>query len=117
MIEAAGDTAHDGDRNKHGHQHQGGGDHGRGHLIHGFHGGAFRVHPAFDIVLNRFHHHNRIIHHNTDSQHQSQERQHIDGETDHGEYDKGPHQGNGDGDGGNQRRPPVLNKDENHQNH
>jgi len=117
LIEPSGDATHDGHRDEDRHHHQGGGDDRRGHFLHGRLGGLLRVHSLFDFYLNRLHNDDGVIHDDTDGQHQPQQGQHVNGEADHGEGHEGGQQGDRYGDGGDQCRPPVLDKDEDDQNH
>ena len=117
LVEPAGDATHDGHRDEDRHHHQGGGDDRRGHLFHGGLGGLFGRHPLFDFDLDRLHHHDGVVHDDTDGQHQAQQGQDVDGEADQGKGHEGGQQGNRNGDGGDQCRPPVLDEDEDHQNH
>ena len=66
---------------------------------------------------NILQHHNRIVHHQPDGQHQSQQREGIDGKTCQCHQGKGTHQTDGNRDDGNQRCTQGTQKNEDHQRH
>ena len=106
----------------HGHEnrHEHGGDahDGPADLLHGFHRSApgiqaFLHHDAFHI----FHHHDGVIHQNADAEHHAEHGKHVDGEPGEPHHGKGPQQGYGDDERGNQGSPEVLEEQEHDQEH
>ena len=51
---------------------------------------VFGSHALFDVPLHRLHHDDGIVHHQADRQHQSEQRQRVDGESEHREEHERP---------------------------
>ena len=73
-----------------------------------------RRHAVLDVVLHRLHHHDGIVHDQSDGQHQSEQRQSVDGEAEHREHDKRSDQRNRDRKQRNQGGAPALQEYEDH---
>ncbi len=89
---------------------------GSGDLLHRLDGGVMRRHALLDVVFHRLHHHDGIVHHQPDGQHQSKKRKGIDGEPQHGEDHEGPNQRDRNGEQRDERGPPTLEEDVDHEN-
>ena len=66
FVELARQPADEGQRHKHGDQHQRNRDDGPGHLAHGLVGSLARGQPGLDVALHVFDHHDGVVHHNAD---------------------------------------------------
>ena len=69
------------------------------------------------MPLYRFHHHDGVVHHDADRQHQAEHAGDVDGETEDREQCNGSEHGDGNRQQWDQRRAPVLQEDEDHQQH
>ena len=117
-VKLAGDSRNEPHRNEYGQHHQGGGDDGGGHLLHGFGGGFFWPKPLFfHNPLGIFNHHDGIVHHQADGQDQGEKGQGVGAESQGQQYCEAAHQGNGNGEGGDQGCAPVLKKKEGYPHH
>ena len=73
--------------------------------------------PVVDIALHRFHHHDRVVHHDADREHQAEHAGDVDGEAEQREERERSHHRHRHRQQRNQRRSPVLQEDEHHQNY
>ncbi|MCY1514967.1 hypothetical protein D9M68_495400 [compost metagenome] len=71
-IELARKAGDEGRRHEHRAQHQGGGDDGVGHLLHGLPGRFHRRLAQVDVALDVLHHHDGVVDHYADGQHQAE---------------------------------------------
>ena len=98
------------------HQYQRGGDDGRGDLAHRLDGRFLAVqavfaHVAFDVLD----HHDRVIDDDADCQDQSEQREHVDGETEQAHDRECPDDRHRDGEHRDQRGSPILQEQEDDQ--
>ena len=112
----SGRPGKEGNRNKYGAEHQRGGDDGAGNLG----GGGCRrfvgiVFPLSNMALNVFDHDDSVVDNQAGGQRDAEQRQRVDGETEQFYKDEGPDERNRSGDEVNHRRPPVAEKDKDHQ--
>ena len=92
-IENPRSTAHESNRNKHRHKHNGTSDNRHSHITHRILGSQVRRFIAgVELLLYGFHHHNGIVNYRTDSKHQRKQRQDIDGEPGSSQTCEGTHQ-------------------------
>lgn len=73
----------------------------------------FLVHYTVDILD----HDDGVVDHNTDRQDKSQQREHVEREAEHEHDAERTYERYGDGDYGNERRPPALQREEDDQYH
>jgi len=66
------------------------------------------------VAFHALDHHDGVVHHQADRQHQAEERQRIDGKTEHREEYECAYQRDGHGKKWNQRGAPALQKDIDH---
>ncbi len=114
-IDRPGRAAEEGHGQEHGREHRGDADQGARDLAHRldrrlFGREALFLHDALHIL----HHHDGVIHQEADRQHHGEEGQHIDRIARHGEDGEGAQQHNGNGDGRDQGRAPILQEQEHH---
>ena len=64
------------------------------------------------MTFNGLHNDDGIVNDQADGQHQAEERQGVDGESEKGKEGKGADEGNRNGEGRNEGRPPSLKEDE-----
>ena len=67
-------------RHEHGHQHDRCRNHRKKDFVGSSHGRLLGRHPVFNLVVNVFHNHNRIIHDKPNRKDHRQERKHVDTE-------------------------------------
>ena len=115
--QAAHVTAHKGNRDKHRHQGQRGGNHRERHLPGSMERRNQRRLTAVDATLDVFQDHNGVVHHQSDGEDDRQQGQHVDRKPEGAEPDEGPDNGHRNGHRGNQRRPPGTQEHEDHQHH
>ena len=99
-------------RQKHRRKHQGNGDDRPRDLLHRFLGGLLGRQAVFDVVFHSLHHHDGIIDDKAYGQHQTHERNRVDGKTEQGKKRKSGDEGHGHGQSRDERRPEPLKKDE-----
>ena len=68
--------------------------------------------PFFDVMLDRFHDDDGVIDDQTDGEHESEERERVDGEPEERKKHEGADQRDGHGAERDQRRAPALQEDE-----
>ena len=95
-------------------------DQGNGHdrprnLFHGLERRLLRRQAFLDVAFHRLHHDDGVVHDQSDGQHQAEERQGVDRESEQGKDGKGADEGDRNGKGRNERRPPSLKEDEDHE--
>ena len=73
--------------------------------------------PSIDIELNRFHDDNRVVNDNANRKHQPEQAGGIDGKAESRKKSKRTDNSDRNREQRNQRRAPVLKKDEYDQNH
>ena len=115
-VHLADQTAEERDRHKNRAQYQHDGDHRSGHFFHRLDGceawrKPFFAHDAFDV----FEHHDGVVDHDADGQHHAEQRQGIDRKTERVHAGKSAHQRNRHRQRRDQRRSPILQEEENHQ--
>ena len=102
-----------------GHEHRGQDqrdrDDGTRDLLHGLEGRLLRRQAMLDVVDHRFDHHDGIVHHDTDGQHQAEHREGVDREAEQRKHREGRDERNRHRQQRDQRRPPVLQEEEHHQ--
>ena len=112
----AGRPGKERNRHEHGNQHQRGGDDGAGNLGCGRRRRFVGIVLARgDMALNVFNHHDGVVDNQAGGQCDAEQRQRIDGEAEQLYKDKCSDQRNRSGDEVNHRRPPVAEKDKDHQ--
>ena len=117
LVELARKTGDEGRRHEHRAQHQGGGDDGTSHLLHGLASGLDRRFAQGDVALDVFHHHDGVVHHDTDGQHQAEQRQGVEREAEHVHDREGADQRYRHGSQGDDRGAPGLQEQHDHQHH
>ena len=115
--ELAGDSRDERTRNEHRREHQAHRDHRRRHLAHRLDRRVPGRHPVLDMVLDRLDHHDRVVHHDADRQHQAEQRQVVERETKRRHHREGTDDPHRHRDQGDQRRPPVLQEQQDHKCH
>ena len=115
-IDSARRSGKEGHRHEHRDQHQRDADDRPADLAHRLAGGlqrskAFLAHDPFDILD----HHDRIVDEDADRQHHSEQREHIDREAEQPQAETGARQRDRDDQRGDQRRAPVLEEQEHHE--
>ena len=78
---------------------------------------VFRRHSFLDVMFHRFDHDDGIVHHQPDGEHQAKERQRVDGKAQQRENGERANQRHRNRQQRDQRRPPALQEDEDHQHH
>jgi len=73
------------------------------------------LHTVLDVVHDGLDDHDRIVHHDADGEHQAEQREHVDGEPEDGEEDEGADERHRHRHERDERSPPVLEKDEDHE--
>ena len=73
-------TTHEGGRQKHRYQREGGGNHRQANFVGRFHRSLVRRLAHTQVAHDVLHLHNRIVHQNADHQRQRQQRNHVDAE-------------------------------------
>ena len=117
-VKLTGDARNERHRHEYGQHHQGGGDNGGSHLAHGFGGGFFGCKSFFfHNPLNIFNHHDGIVHHQADGQDQGEKGQGVGAESQEQQDREAAHQGNGNGECGDERCAPVLKKEKRNSHH
>ncbi len=116
LVHFTDKTAHEGNRNEHGAKHENNRNNRPRHFTHGLDGGLARRqligrHDTFDVFQN----HDSVVDHDTDCQHQTEQRQEVDGEAEHIHARKSANDRDRHCDDWNERRAPVLQEDEHHQ--
>ena len=117
-VQLAGQAAEEGDRHEHRAQRQHDGDDRAGHLAHRLDRGLARrqvllVHDALDVLQ----HDDGVVHHDADREHHAEQRQRVDRVAEQEQAGEGAdqrHRHRGERD---QRRAPVLQEQEHHQEH
>ena len=105
------------DRHKHGHQHQRGGDDGAGNFPHGVRGGLGRAGLAsLEVALDVFNHDDHVVDDQPRRQSDAKKSQRVNRKTKQLDESKCPDERNGSGDEVNDRRPPVAEENEDHEN-
>ena len=102
----AGNSCDKRTRNKDRHQHQRDCNNRTSHFIHGFASRVPRRQTMLQMMLDRLHHHNRIIHDNSNRQHQPQQGQVVETETQARHHGKRADDGHRHGGKRNERRTP-----------
>ncbi len=108
---AAGEGHGDEDRAQHKHN----GDDRAGHFGHGLCRGLARGQAVGQVAFHVFQHHNGVVHHQADSENQAEHGQRVDGEAERVHPGECAHNGHGHGQTGDERGPPVLQKEVHHQ--
>ena len=109
----AGRPAKKGHRQKHRRQHQANADQRAADFIHGSPRSFLGRQPfILDESLDIFHHDNRVVDQQADRQNHTEQRQRIDGETGRVEDRQRAEQDDRHGNGGDERRTPVLQENE-----
>ena len=93
------------------------GNHSKADFTHPFDRSRERIKPFFNMPINIFQHHNRVVYHQANSQHQRQQRQRVDAKASQRHERKGPDQANRNSDDGNDGRAQRAQKNKNHQRH
>ncbi len=117
LVQPAGDAGDERRGNENRGENQRDPDDRAGQLLHGFECRLFGSEAVFDVAFHSFHHHDRVVNHQTDRQHQSEERERVDGKAEQRKEQERPDQRNRNRQQRNQRRPPTLQKNVHHQNH
>ena len=97
---------------EYGQQHDCRGDDRRGHVAHGLQRRLAGFHAPFDIDLRGLDDDDGVVDHKADGQHQSQQRDDVDGKSQQREQREGADERHGDRHQGNDRRAPVLEEEE-----
>ena len=80
-----------------------------------FKAACFGRHAFFDVPLHGLHHDDGVVHHQSDRQHQSEQRERVDGESEQREEDERADQRNRHREQRNQRGAPALQEDVDHE--
>ncbi|MCY1406143.1 hypothetical protein D9M71_214010 [compost metagenome] len=118
LVHLPRQAAEEAHRDEHRTEHQHDGDDRPGHLLHGLDGRFARAdllgrHHPLDVLD----HHDGVVDHDADGQHHAEQRQQVDGESEHVHAGEGAHQGHGDRQHRDQGGAPVLQEDEHYQHH
>ena len=97
---------------EYGQQHDCRGDDRRGHVAHGLQRRLAGFHAPFDIDLRGLDDDDGVVDHKADGQHQSQQRDDVDGKSQQREQREGADERHGDRHQGDDRRAPVLEEEE-----
>ena len=98
-------------------EHQGDAHHRTGHLFHRLLRGRQRVEPQMHVMLDGLHHHDGVVHNDANCEHQSKQRQRVDGEPQRNEDRETSDQRNRDGQQGNQRGAEAPEEEKDNQNY
>ena len=116
-VELAGDPAHERHGDEDGHQHQGDPDDRAGHLRHRLDRRLAGRHPLLDVVGGVLDDDDRVVDHDADGQHQAEERQQVHGVAQRGQRGEGADDRHRDGRRRDQDAAPVLQEDQDDDEH
>ena len=111
LIQTSGNPGKKRRRNEDGGKHKRDTDHRARHFAHRLQRRIARRHSFFDVTLDRFDHHNRVVHNKPDRQHQAKKRKRVDRESEQWEQHKRSDQRYRNRAQRNQRSSPALQKD------
>ena len=113
----AGQAGHEGGRDEHRHQHQGDADHRPDQLLHRLDRRVVGRHAALDMARHALDDDDRVVDHDADRQHDAEQRGEVDGEAERRHGGEGADDGDRDRGRRHQRRAPVLQEHDDHDQH
>src|SRR6266478_5209599 len=115
LVEPSGDAWDKDGRHEDRRENQGDTDDRPGKLFHSSSSRVLGRQTLLNVALHAFDDDNGIVYHQADSEHQSEHRKRVDGEAEQRKENKRAHQRDGHGQHRNQRSPPVLQEEIDHQ--
>ena len=116
-VELSGEPRQESRGNEHGHQHQRDAEDRTGEIVHRPSGGLAAGQPTLDVTRDAFDNDDRVVDHDADRQHQGEQRREIDRKTQRRHRGEGADQRDRHRGRGHEHRPPVLQEDQDDDQH